>query len=172
MRQAPKAHSSAAAAVTVVSNLAGSALRLRGLLRWRRRFKSACAKPADSGGAGGCAGSAGGNERCAQRDAPANVGERLSIGRRFQQYPLHNTGRDADELSVRAVAGICRRQPDSDGSALYGEPLESSVRAAQVREQAMIQDVDGVRADTALKIREAYYRALLAAEMGKQPSPG
>jgi len=42
--------------------------------------------------------------------------------------------------------------------------LENSVRAASQREQAIASDAGGVQADIALRIKEAYYRVLLAAE--------
>jgi len=42
--------------------------------------------------------------------------------------------------------------------------LEQQNRAASDREQAAVADVGGVQADTALRIKEAYYRTLLAAE--------
>lgn len=42
--------------------------------------------------------------------------------------------------------------------------LENSVRAARQRERAAVSDAQGVQADTALRVEEAYYRALLAAE--------
>jgi outer membrane protein len=42
--------------------------------------------------------------------------------------------------------------------------LEYQSRAASERERAAVSDVTGVRAETTLRIEEAYYRALLAAE--------
>ena len=42
--------------------------------------------------------------------------------------------------------------------------LENGVRAASQRERAVTFDASGVRAETALQIKDAYYRALLGAE--------
>ena len=43
--------------------------------------------------------------------------------------------------------------------------LENAVRAASQRERAVISDAGGVQADIALRIKEAYYHVLLAAEI-------
>jgi outer membrane protein len=48
-----------------------------------------------------------------------------------------------------------------------GGRLNSLVRAASERERAAATDVLGVQSETVLQIKEAYYRALLATEMGK-----
>ncbi len=45
--------------------------------------------------------------------------------------------------------------------------LSNLVRAASLRERAVTQDVGGVQADTGLRIKEAYYRALLTGEVIK-----
>ncbi|MCW3054036.1 MAG: outer rane efflux protein, partial [Chthonomonadales bacterium] len=45
--------------------------------------------------------------------------------------------------------------------------LEQQVRAASERERAAVLDVGGVQAETALRIKDAYYRTLLAAENRK-----
>jgi outer membrane protein len=45
--------------------------------------------------------------------------------------------------------------------------LENQVRAASERERAAVSDVGGVQAELALRIKDAYYRALLAAENAK-----
>lgn len=48
-----------------------------------------------------------------------------------------------------------------------GGRLNSLVRAAKERERAASEEVGGAQAETALQINEAYYRALLAAEIVK-----
>ena len=48
-----------------------------------------------------------------------------------------------------------------------GGRLEGQVRAASEQEHAVVSDVAAAQAEVALLIREAYYRALLAAEMVK-----
>jgi outer membrane protein len=48
-----------------------------------------------------------------------------------------------------------------------GGRLNSLARAASARERAATEEVGGVQAETALQIKEAYYRALLAAEIVK-----
>ncbi|HZP83285.1 MAG TPA: TolC family protein [Chthonomonadaceae bacterium] len=48
-----------------------------------------------------------------------------------------------------------------------GGRLNSLARAAAERERAAAEEVGGVQAETALQIKEAYYRALLAAEIVK-----
>ncbi len=45
-----------------------------------------------------------------------------------------------------------------------GGRLENSVRAARSRERATMSDAQGIQADTALRVKEAYYRASLGAE--------
>ena len=45
--------------------------------------------------------------------------------------------------------------------------LENSVKAASQRERAVASDAGGVQAETALRIKDAYYRALLAMETVK-----
>lgn len=45
--------------------------------------------------------------------------------------------------------------------------LENSVKAASQRERAVTADAGGVQAETALRIKDAYYRALLAVETVK-----
>ncbi len=51
-----------------------------------------------------------------------------------------------------------------------GGRLNALVKAARARERAMSSDVNGVIAETALQIRDAYYRALLAIERSKVAS--
>lgn len=48
-----------------------------------------------------------------------------------------------------------------------GGRLNNLVRAASERQRAVLADVGGVQAETALMIKDAYYRALLAAEFVK-----
>jgi outer membrane protein TolC len=48
-----------------------------------------------------------------------------------------------------------------------GGRLQALVRAAAARERAVVADLDGVRAETSLQIKEAYYHTLLAVERVK-----